>query len=84
MLFTDRDIKMITTAEKEAIASAFTASAPTMPAKGQPMGSTGEDWKYLAELYADSIVDMRHEISLLKMKINKLEQKGGGYVGLDK
>lgn len=72
---------MITTAEREGLDKAFTQS---MAAKGQPMADTTESWKYLAELYADSIVDMRSEISFLKIKINKLEQKGGGYVGLDK
>jgi hypothetical protein len=74
---------MITPAEREGLEKVFT-QAPSMPAKGQPMGDTREDWRYLAELYADSLVDMRSEISFLKMKINKLEQKGGGYVGLDK
>jgi hypothetical protein len=48
------------------------------------MDDTREDWKYLAGVYADSITEMRGEISFLKRKINKLEQKGGGYVGLDK
>jgi len=65
---------MITPAEKDAIASAFTASMKSMPAKGQPMNDTREDWRYLAGVYADSITEMRGEISFLKRKINKLEQ----------
>ncbi len=75
---------MITTAEREGLDSVFITTEPLMPAKGQPMGDMREDWKYLAGVYAGSIVDMKDEISFLKRKINKLEQKGGGHVGLDK
>ena len=74
---------MITPAEREGLDNAFLTSPPR-PSNDQQMASTLENWKYLAELYAGSLVDMRDEISLLKRKINKLEQKGGGYVGLDK
>lgn len=63
---------MITADEREGLDSVFTQS---MPAKGQPMGDTRDNWKYLAELYANSLVDMRAQISRLKQKINKLEQR---------
>ncbi len=69
---------MITTAEREGLDKGFTTHhVPTMPAKGQSMDHTTESWKYLAELYANSLLDMKDEISFLKRKINKLEQKGG-------
>ena len=74
---------MITPAEREALDNAFLTS-PSRPSNDQQMGSTLENWKYLAELYAVSLADMRAENSRLKRKINRLEQKGGGYVGLDK
>jgi len=64
---------MITSAEREALDNAFLTS-PSRPYNDQQMASTLESWKYLAGMYADSIVDMRHENSILKRKINKLEQ----------
>jgi len=81
---TDKDITTVTPEEREELDRAFATPATAMPAKGQPIDHTLESWKYLASTYANTIVDMRDEISRLKRKINKLEQKGGGYVGLDK
>lgn len=46
-------------------------------AKGQPMPDTREGWKHLADQYAKTIVQQKDEISRLKRKINKLEQRNG-------
>jgi hypothetical protein len=48
---------------------------PGMHPKGTPMPQTVEEWKYLAGLFEEKIMEDKETISKLKQKINKLEQR---------
>ncbi|MCP4489818.1 MAG: hypothetical protein GY820_21245 [Gammaproteobacteria bacterium] len=48
---------------------------PGLTPRGKRMPDSMEEWRYLAGLYADEIIHKKEEISILKTRINKLEQK---------
>jgi hypothetical protein len=48
---------------------------PGITVKGEKIPDTVAEWKYLAELYAEKILEDKITIEKLKSKINKLEQK---------
>ena len=50
-------------------------TTPLTPPKGERMPDTDENWEHLAELYGKTIEAQKDEISRLKRKINKLEQR---------
>jgi len=52
-----------------------TKNRPRTPARGDPMPQTREYWEKRAMDDQDVILAQRDEISRLKQKINKLEQK---------
>lgn len=43
--------------------------------KGEPMPQTVEEWEYLANQYEKAMLEMKNEITSLKQRINKLEQR---------
>ena len=43
----------------------------TEAARGQPMNDTRDGWKYLADIYADLIMQQKEEISKLKREKEK-------------
>lgn len=46
-----------------------------LPARGQPMPDTMEGLRHLTDQYAKTIVEQKDEISRLKVKLNKAEQR---------
>jgi hypothetical protein len=52
----------------------------TAAARGQPMNDTRDGWKYLADIYADLIMQQKEEITKLKKINEKAKAKHFKYV----
>ena len=48
---------------------------PELAARGQPMETTLEGWRYLAKVYGVALDKSREENSKLRAQVNKLQQK---------
>lgn len=66
---------MVNLAEKDALAEVLTAQFKDWPARGEAIPHTIESWKYLSELYGQTIKDQKVKIERLTQKNNQLRQK---------